>query len=454
MSVESLDNDAIKARLQCATSILEIAEVLRIPTYPEALKGIAKDPLIRKTVLTLCSLPIEQGPAESASRWWCLGALASVKGIAPVVDELSSRLTSSAPPEPEFFSNGERKHLASWLSTRKASWVPNYAAKAALLETGNDDVRDLFLKTVFSKSKTVTAALELIAQTAGSLNLCSSGRSDLFETLNAVFAEAGKAKCPPGPQPSEGVTACIAALTGADVSNTRIPHPETALRIAGLVAVWAGKSPNSLLDPGMLDLFQTLERKWITGTDKKWTKSKRTLVPAVEQLLVTTALHRNGSPVCIEWLRFLDSAKDALQKTLKALLSYWEIRDEDTVSQLNALATGVPLTDKPESRSNLEAIATVLIRAGELESTVLPAGIPEAALRVSENLLIEIRQLGKRSSLETDFPAGELIPFDPIRQQAVGDIRGGLVRVVVPGVIRRTSDARTLQIIRTIVEPA
>lgn len=451
MTDTAIDDSILRDSLITATWSEDVYCVILAADSDRFFQANAKEPFVRKAVLLLATPADEEDAATFARRVSCLAFLWSVKGVKGIVDELSKRILSRPFPELTLLLEPkEREVVAKWLSEKKYAWIHEFAAHSALLEINNEQACLTYVKTVFLRSKTVSEGLTVLLnayeKTVVEKEIILDEQSR-HHFIMLITKTAAKAKSAPGPALGKALGDLLKVLAGASW------EPEGSSRFAELafaafdvIEEGSRRSPNILISGPTFILLLHLERHWIPQNDRKWIKRKAALIPAIENILVSAVIHGAQCPQLIEIISFLDEAKGAAQRLSRAILDQWNVTSESAHDWLQSMADDRSLRPQVQSRSDVESLATVLLRAYEFEHTE-----DERSNDVMQALLAEIRQLSMRHGLALDHKKGDVVAFDPARQRSLSETSDESVRVLVPGVTRRVDGGKTVQIIPALV---
>lgn len=453
MTDTAIDDSILRNSLITATCFEDVHCVILAANSDRFFQANAKEPFVRKAVLLLATSADEEDAATFARRVSCLAFLWSVKGVKGIVDELSKRILSRPFPELTLLLEAkEREVIAKWLSEKTSAWIQEFAAHSALLESHNEHACSTYLKTVFLRSRTVSEGLTVLLNAyektvvEKEITLDEQSRHHF---IMLIAKAAAKAKSAPGPALGKALGDLLKVLAGAswEPEGSR-RFAELAFAALDVIEEGSRRSPNILISSPTFILLLHIERHWIPQNDRKWIKRKAALIPVIENILVSAVIHGAQCPQLIEIISFLDEAKGAAQRVSKAILDHWNVQSESAHDWLQSMADGRPLRPQAQSRSDIESLATVLLRAYEFEHTEY-----ERSNDVIQALLAEIRQLSMRHGLALDHEKGEAVTFDPVRQRSVSEKNDESVRVLVPGVVRQVEGGKTVQIIPALVGP-
>lgn len=453
MTDTAIDDSILRDSLSTATCFEDVYCVILAADSDRFFQANAKEPFVRKAVLLLATPADEEDAATFARRVSCLAFLWSVKGVKGIVDELSKRILSRPFPELTLLLKPkEREVIAKWLSEKTSTWIQEFAAHSALLEIHNEHACSTYVKTVFLRSKTVSEGLTVLLnayeKTVVEKEIILDEQSR-HHFIMLITKTAAKAKSAPGPALGKALGDLLKVLAGESWEHSDSRRlAELAFAAFDVIEEGSRRSPNILISGSTFILLQHLERHWVPQNDRKWIKRKAAMVPVIENILVSAVIHGAQCPQLIEIISFLDEAKGAAQRVSRAILDQWNVTSESAHDWLQSMADGRFPRPQVQSRSDVESLATVLLRAYEFEHTE-----NESSNNLAQALLAEIRQLSLRHGLALDHEKGEAVTFDPVRQRSVSEKNDESVRVLVPGVVRQVEGGKTVQIIPALVGP-
>lgn len=448
-----IDDSYWKNGLAAATGCEEVYRLVLAAGSERFFQVNFNEPIVRKAVLLLATPADEDDAATFARRVSGLAVLWSFGRVRGIVNELSKRILLKPLPElTQLLEPKEREAIAKWLSVKSNTWVQRFAARSALLEIRNEHISSTYLKTVFLRSKTISEGMtvlldayeDIVAEKAITLD-----EQIRHHYIMLIAKVASKAKSAPGSALGQSLGDLLKALAGDNWESSGSGRLAD-LALAAIVVIEEGshRSPNILASGSIYILLRHLESHWVPQNDPKWIKRKLALVPVIENILVSAVLHGAQCPQLIEIISFLDKTNGAAQKVAKSILGQWTVTGESAKDWLQAIADGREFKPQVQSRSDVETLATVLLRAYEFEHTDI-----ENSNDVTQALLAEIRQLSLRYGLVLDHEKGEAVIYDPARQRTVSENNDASVRVLVPGVTRRFEDGKTVQVIPALVGP-
>jgi len=454
-----LDNGLeILERLSAAQSGTDVVAALEDVSVVAKLAIHAKLPTIRKAVMLLSQPDPSIEVQARLRRLAFLAAFSAIKPLTSIVDEFASR--ALAEPLSDFGSGltpQEKLLFVSWITGIRIGWISDFAVKVAVVDCSEDKLCHACIAIVLSRAASLSQALqrltnevELLRTTqaplvvAGKVNLCIS-----------LAHSVSKAGLPPGKGLSEKLRAFILEeiLQNAEGCNTE-EKTNIVAAVSILLIKLAHRFQGLLQGELLFEILFLMEKQWVSPGDRKWKQFKQELFFQIEKVATILALNGLSPKDLVRKAKALEALPGATEKMFRGIGEENDILSEEvaTALSLGGVADQIITKTTQDSRSEVDSIAQLLLRADELNSV-------EASLNGSTEkavlgaLLEEINQLAARKGVGLDGERNSTVSYDPIRQRTTAEVPlGGRVRILSPGVVRKSGTGLFL-IIQAIVEP-
>ncbi len=454
------DGRTMLEQLQAAGAGADVVRILGDVSAAKELSAYAKEPGVRKAVMLLAK---PDPGLDVQARLKCLAflaALSMVKPVRSIVDEFAPRALAAPVSEvASGLSQEEKVFLAAWMSGRRIGWIADFAARTAVAESVDEKLCQIFMALFFSRAADVSHVIQRLTDEVGLLGMLPATSSALGKrNLCTVLARlAAKTPVPPGKNLKGLLRTFVMQRILQDSEGYQTAEKTgVAVSVSELLSVLVKRFQGLLLSDTPFEIASSMEKDWISPEDRRWKQFRKELFAQVEKLTTVFALNGVCATELVRKARMLEAGAGSTEKMCHSILEQNDISSEEVAGwlALGGSFDGSTKVRPRESLSETDVLAQVLLRADELAS--LDSGQdPETERAVRGTLLVEINQLGARKGLQLDGERNRTVSYDPIRQRATGPVPpGGRVRVLSPGVVRR-SDAGTglFQVIQAIVEP-
>ena len=455
MNTIPIDGRAVLDRLAATTTGADVLEVLGETSTVESLAGFEKEPSIRKAVMLLAQPDSALGVAERLRRLAFLSAFSTLKHVRSITEEFAPR--ALAEPLPNFsvgLSQSEKTLIATWVSGRKVTWMPNAALRTALIESSDEKLCQAYTAIYVSGTPHLGFSIErltgeLIELKNTEIPLGVAGRRNLCRALAHVVA---KVPSPSGKGLPTVLAVFFAQILPSDSTGlVKEEKADLAYAIGELVLALVARFQGLLLSGTLHEAALRLETGWISPDDRKWKQFRKELFTWTEKLTTLFALGGVCATELVTHARSCETVVGATEAMCRKILEHNDILSEEVAAWL--AKGGGDMVVHREPSSDTEAVAQLLLRADEFASLDPSRGIDnESALK--DALLTELNQLAVRKGLQLDSARNGIVAHDPLRQRSTSQVpSGGRVRVLSPGVVRKT-ESGVFQVVQAIVEPA
>ena len=445
-------------KLQLVDTGSDVVRIIGDASVAKILGQHPKEPAVRRAMMLLASgdpdLPLE----ERAKRIATLALLWSVKPLRTQVNELAPRaLAEPMPDVSSMLPLHDRTAIAAWLSGTKMAWIVDFAAKSAIAESGEARLCQAHVMLLLGRAPNIAFALHKLNDEIASVDVARrpTEPARIVNLCAALAHSVVKTSIPLGKNFLKVFLdfAMGRLRQGSEIIPQGV-RSQIGLGVAELIVALAQQSPSLLLSKPLFEIVGTLDENWIAAEEKKWARIKKTLVDQMGHLVTLFSVSGVLTPELAQRARLLETSKGSFDRLCRKILEENDISSEEVAAWLlrgeQDDARQKARTQEP--RNEIEALATVMLRADELASI---ASNESLAHRNSllEALLSEINQMAARKGLRLDGQRNSTVTYDSLRQRCVGSV--GLdakVRILVPGVIRK-SDRGEFQIVQAVVQP-
>jgi hypothetical protein len=452
------DKPEVLEKLQSANTGADVVSIVGDISIAKVIGQYSKEPAVRKAVMLLASGGPDLAAEERGKRMAALAILWSVKDLRSLVDEFAPRaLVEPLADVSAILPYQDRVLIAAWLSKKKMAWIIDFAAMSAISESEEERLCQCYVTLLLGRAPSFAFALQGLNNAIDSVDL-THRRFDAKRIVNLCVAlahAAGKTSVPLGKRFSQILMefVIVRVLQGGDIMSRDV-RSQTGLGVAAFISALAQRSPSLLLSETLFEIVTTLERTWIPVEEKKWVRIKKSFMDQIGQLVTLFSLSGMVASDLVRNARLLEKPKGSFAKLCRKILEENDVSSEEVTAWLlrGGNDEGLPKKSPPEPRTDVEALATVMLRAEELESAAsrepMAPGNP-----LLQALLTEINQMAVRKGLQLDGRRNGVVAYDPLRQRSVGPVEiGTRVGVLVPGVVRKTA-AGQFQIIQAVVQP-
>lgn len=450
---DSKDVDVeVQARLENVATGNEVAALVADPAIAQFLEANPQ----RQVVIRIFQLLAQScATGESAARARSAAALASLWSLKPLrglADKVAPRALSEPLPDlSKVLQPNERTFIALWLAGRRLPWVADFAARSAVAEATDDALCRAYTNLLFGATATVSAGLESISRAIAQAGpQCDTERTVVL--CESLAASAQRIALPSGTNLASAFSALFQQhLLSADRDVHAAIRPKMGMAVARLAAAVISCAPAVLSSPAPSDAFIALS-KWISAKDREWQRLKSKVIAQIGELTALFAAFGVKASMAAINAKRIEPEAGTFARLCRAIVESTDVPTEDVAAWLRRGGEDGETTATLGQTSEVEALANLMIRADELRSSV-ESRVPAERLGLEKAIVAEVMQLGERRGLELYGERLSSIAFDALRQRSVGSaVVGAPVRVLIPGVVRKTESGR-FQIVQAVVEP-
>lgn len=439
-------------RLVSVTSGKEVAELLFVEMPFEELSKHSKEPAIRRAIMLLAADDQSRSANERSMCAASLAKLWSMREIRGIVDEFSPRFLKEPLDElPETIPSRMRLSVPAWLAGKRNEWIPEFAARVAVMNAGDDEFCRAYLVLLLDHSSSISIALRLLNQfvaeeTALEPEIRFQNMSNLSSSLAKLLV---KTKLLPGKGLANEAHLFLESALLSPASDPKALVGELA---AELMLSLVKRFPGLMMNPTIGQILRHIGSDWFSPQDKKWLKVRKEIIAEIGSLVAILGMGGIRATALADLARELASKAGETDKLFLELSRAYDYQDHVVFEWLSAGGKEVKSGDVTESRSDTEALAAVMQRADELAQEIMDPDSQQT--KQIHALTVELGQYAARKGLRLENKRGDMVAFDPLRQRAgCNVIPGSQVRILVPAIIRKAETGIQL-IVPAVVEPA